>query len=340
MPLRPLLSSNAPSLVLDVDHSSAATEGRRAAAQIAAFVGLGETMAGRASIVVNELCTNLLKHARNGTLFIHGSGSDLDLLAVDRGPGMADVGLSLRDGYSSMGTSGTGLGAVRRLSTEFDIHSLPGRGTAVFARLSANGAAAGNSAAMRAGAFWRPLSLDDLCGDACAVFDSGEQIVCVVADGLGHGVAAADASRAAVAVASQATNLEPTRLLERMHAALKPTRGAAVAVAVIHPRERMLRFAGAGNIAASIKQDALSKNLVSVSGIVGHQVRALQEFRYDWAAGSTLIMHSDGLTSRWSFDQQPGLAARHPAIVAAVLARDFGRERDDRCALVVREERR
>lgn len=335
---RTLLTSTAPSLLLDVDHASAAIEARRMAASIAATVGLSETLAGAAAIIINELTTNLLKHAKEGMLFIRGDEDHLDLMAIDRGPGLRDVGACMRDGYSSSGTAGNGLGAVRRLASRFDIHSTPGRGTAVFASLGTNGHADANGAsAMRAGAFWQPMHADDLCGDACAVFQRSEELVCVVADGLGHGVEAAEASRAAIMAVAAATTPDPVRLLERMHAALRPTRGAAVAVTVIRPSTGAIRFAGVGNIAASIRTEEESKSLVSLPGIVGHQVRSMQEFRYEWRPGSLLVMHSDGLTSRWNMDQEPGLALKEPAIVSAVLARDFARDRDDRCVLTVRE---
>ncbi|HEX7708907.1 MAG TPA: SpoIIE family protein phosphatase [Thermoanaerobaculia bacterium] len=342
--LRTRLSSNAPWMVLEIDHASAAVEARSFASKIASRLGLGEQLSANAAIIINELTTNILKHATGGSLLIHGGGEDLDICATDSGPGAADMSAWMRDGFSSAGTSGTGLGAVRRLASQFDVHSVPRRGTVVFARLSAprDVATPGATPAVdlsRAGAAWRPMNLDDLCGDACGVFEKGDEIVCVVADGLGHGVAAGEASRTAVATIAQAGLVEPVRLLERAHVALKPTRGAAVAVAVIRPRDRELRFAGIGNISASIKTGSDSKSLVSVSGIVGHQVRAYQEFRYEWQPDSMLIMHSDGLTSRWTFDQLGGLATRHPATIAAALGRDFARERDDRCVLVVREER-
>jgi anti-sigma regulatory factor (Ser/Thr protein kinase) len=331
--VHPMLSSAAPWLQLDVDHASAAVEARRVVTSIGQRVGLDETMIGSASIIVNELSTNLVKHATHGVLFIHGAGDHVDIVAVDRGPGVRDIGASMRDGHSTTGTAGNGLGALRRLATKFDIQSTPGRGTAVFARLSATPP----SSAFLAGAFWRPMQIDDLCGDACVVFERGDEIVCIVADGLGHGVSAAEASRAAITVAMNVETVEPVRILERMHAALRSTRGAAIAVAVISPKQGAVRFAGIGNISASIRQNDASKSLVSLSGIVGHQVRSYQEFRYDWQQGATLVMHSDGLTSRWTLDE-PGLVNRHPAIIAAVLARDFARERDDRCVVVVRQE--
>jgi anti-sigma regulatory factor (Ser/Thr protein kinase) len=330
-----LLRSTTPSLTLDIDHSSAATEARRVVASICQMAGLSETACGAAAIIVNELTTNLLKHAKDGVLFAHGSGNSVDIVAVDRGPGVRDLASCLRDGFSSAGTAGTGLGAVRRLASQFDMHSVPGKGTVVFARIRA--AADAGVSPVETGAFWRAMQPDDLCGDACTVLTDGEVIVAVVADGLGHGVAAADASRAAVASVTNSFSSDPVRMLEILHAALRPTRGAAVAVAVIQKARRLVRFAGIGNIAATIRGAEGTKSLVSLNGIAGHQVRTMQEFQYDWPRAATLIMHSDGLTSRWNLEQEPGLAQKAPAIIAAVLARDFARERDDRCALVVRE---
>lgn len=330
---RILLSSTSPFLLLEVDHASAAIEARRVVASIASAAGLSETGAGAAAIIVNELTTNLVKHAKDGALFISGTADHLDLIAVDRGPGLRDVSQCMKDGYSSSGTAGNGLGAVRRLASQFDIHSMPGKGTVVFARLDAR---ANDGSPFRAGAFWRPMQMDDLCGDACVVMERGDEIVSIVADGLGHGVAAAEASRCAITVAAATASTDPVHLLERMHLALRPTRGAAVAVTVVNPSQRAVRFAGIGNIAATIRFDGETKSLVSLNGIVGHQVRSFQQFRYEWRTGSTLVMHSDGLTSRWSFDHDPALSHKEPAIIAAVLARDFARERDDRCVLVMR----
>jgi hypothetical protein len=73
-----------------------------------------------------------------------------------------------------------------------------------------------------------------------------------------------------------------------------------------------------------------------MNGTVGHSVAKLQQFSYPWEAGSLLIMHSDGLGTRWHVEQYPGLASRHPALMAGVLFRDFCRRRDDATILVTR----
>src|SRR5690606_24646577 len=125
-------------------------------------------------------------------------------------------------------------------------------------------------------------------------------------------------------------------VIDAAHAALRSTRGAAMAIAELRHAERVVRFAGVGNIAASIHDHHQTWNMVSYNGTVGHELRKVQEFTYAWPENGLLVMHSDGLTSRWSLAAYPGLAARHPSMTAAVLYRDFRRGRDDVTVLVAR----
>jgi len=128
-----------------------------------------------------------------------------------------------------------------------------------------------------------------------------------------------------------------TAIIARMHETLRPTRGAAVGLAEIDRERGRLSFAGVGNIAASIVADGAYRHVVSHHGTLGHDVRKIQAFEYPWPRGATLVMHSDGLTSKWGFDPYPGLLQRDPALVAAVLYRDFQRGNDDTTVVVVRE---
>jgi hypothetical protein len=157
-----------------------------------------------------------------------------------------------------------------------------------------------------------------------------------VADGLGHGTLAAAAATQAVRLFQQAPHERPAELLDRIHRGLRSTRGAAAAVVQLDGPSRSARFAGIGNIAAAILHHGTSRSLVSFSGIVGHQVRKIQELQYPWPEYATLVMHSDGLHTHWKLDGYPGLMQRDPSLVAAVLYRDFSRERDDVCVLVYR----
>jgi hypothetical protein len=80
--------------------------------------------------------------------------------------------------------------------------------------------------------------------------------------------------------------------------------------------------------------------MVSYNGTVGHEVRKIQEFTYQWPQQGLLVMHSDGLKTQWRLDRYPGLMHKHPSLIAGVLYRDFNRGRDDVTVLVAREEER
>jgi hypothetical protein len=96
-----------------------------------------------------------------------------------------------------------------------------------------------------------------------------------------------------------------------------------------------VRYTGVGNISGVLAGGERSRGLASQNGTVGLQLRKVQAFDYEWPPRGLLVMHSDGISNRWQLDTYPGLAQRHPAVVAGVLWRDFGRGRDDATIVVV-----
>jgi len=217
-------------LALAVSDASQVGEVRRAASALAARLGFGATLAGRVCLVATEAANNLVKHARDGVILmgsIEGAGeAGVEILALDRGPGMADVGRCARDGYSTAGSPGTGLGAVLRLSSFADVYSVPDLGTAPLARLGPGAGHAVEKGSFHVAALSVPKAGETECGDSWSVESVGGRTVFVVADGLGHGPLAADASRTAVRVFRENPHLAPAELLRKMHAALRATRGA------------------------------------------------------------------------------------------------------------------
>ena len=326
--------------VVSVVEGSQVGEARRAAAQVAERAGLGETERGKVAIVVTELANNLVRHARGGgEILLLATGAPdvvgVEVLSVDRGPGMADVAACMRDGFSTGGTPGTGLGAVRRLADRFEIHSTQPAGTVVLARVEAAGARDGLPKPQFEWAFiCIPVRGETLCGDTWRVAIAPDRLAVMLADGLGHGPLAADASDAAAAAFDADPFAGPKAVIEAAHARMQGTRGGAMAV--LELTGGAARYAGVGNIAGSIVTPAGSRGLASHNGTAGVQVRKVQEFDYPWPPDGMLVMHSDGLQSRWSLDAHPGAARRHPAVVAAWLYRDFSRGRDDLTVAVVR----
>lgn len=321
---------------VQVGDGSQVGEARRAAARLAQTLPLSDSRRSDAAIVATELATNLARHATHGRLLLQAlrsSGAEwLELMAIDGGPGIPDLPRVLQDGHSSGGTLGTGFGAVRRLSDAFDVFSTPGKGTVVLSRIR-TGAAPVDSPFV-VGATSLPAPHEDVCGDAWRVAERGRDLALLVADGLGHGALADEAARRAVTAFEQDPFDEDQSFFDRAHRTLGGSRGAAAARAVVTGAD--LRYAGIGNIAGSLIAPDVSRGLPSQNGTVGvDQRRKVNSSAYRWPERGLLLMHSDGISSRWSVTDYPGLIVRHPAVIAAVIARDFTRGRDDATAVVV-----
>jgi len=325
---------------LVISESSQVGGARRLAAGLAAALDFGETRQGQLALVVTEIGNNLVRHASYGELFIRAVEADgdigLEIIAVDKGPGIANLGQCMRDGYSTAGTAGNGLGAIARLSQHFEVYSLPGGGTVLLSQVWAKSECAPPDAAMVVGVVARPKPGQEVCGDSWAAEHLSSRSLYFLADGLGHGPDAAIASQEAVRAFRKNKSRRPKEILEAVHAALVRTRGVAAAVAEIHFDRQEVCFAGVGNIAATIVDPVNARSLVSYNGIVGHQVRKIQEFTYSWSRDALLVLHSDGLSSRWQVEHYSGLIVRHPALIAGVLYRDFQRDNDDATVLVAR----
>lgn len=333
-----LISSLSRQEAVAINHASDVSAARRLGHKLAEAQGFDETRAGRLAIIITEAATNIVKHAGQGMVFLapaqSAAGVGVDVVAVDDGPGIADIGSSLVDGVSTAGTAGTGLGALRRLSDEFDCYTAHGKGAAFYMRIWHGEPPP--SRPVVTGALALPLAGEEQCGDGWAVACHEDGATLLAADGLGHGPDAARAAEAAIATLDQQRGLEAAELMERIHAALRITRGAAVAVARIDCTRDELRFAGIGNISGCVYDLNGRRALVSHNGIVGHNMRKVQVFTVPCPPGALCILHSDGLQTQWDLDSYPGLRQRHPALVAAVLMRDFIRRRDDAMVLAVR----
>lgn len=320
--------------VYPVDDSSRIGEIRRASIVMAREEGLDETLTGNAALVATEISTNLFKHARNGEVFLsrlsNYSQPGLEMLAVDRGPGM-DLNRCLVDGYSSATTPGNGLGSIARLSQEFDAYSEPGKGTVLVARIRHSRASKTAIAGLV-----KPIAGEDVSGDAWAFRQQDQEIALIVADGLGHGVLAARAATEAVSAFRRGTDFSPAALLQQVHGALRQTRGAAVAVAHINHLTLEVRYAGIGNISGVLIGKDKSTAMISHNGTAGYHSPRLQEFSYRISEPAIIVMHSDGLHSGWTLDGHPGLRRRDPSVIAGVLYRDLTRIRDDACVAVLK----
>lgn len=319
-----------------VDEGTAVATARRHAAALAGSCGLGAERVADVEIVASELASNLVKHAGGGDLVLRPlPGAGIQLVAIDDGPGTRDLAALIPDGVSTAGTLGVGLSAVRRLASRLDLWSAPARGAVVVADL---GPAAADQDAVRSpvGHLTRTLRGESVCGDVVAHRPTRTGWLLLVADGLGHGPLAAEASGRAAEVFEAGTSDDPADLVQRMHGALTGTRGAAVTVARVDVSSRTVTHAGVGNITGRLlSTGGRPRTLVSQPGIVGHRLPRVRAQQQPLDDADLLVLHSDGLTEKWDAASLP--SARHDAaLCAAVLLRDAGTRRDDASVLALR----
>lgn len=330
-----------------VTDSTFVGEARRAAVDFAARLGFSMERASNLAIVTTELATNILKHASSGEIVLTGVFSEhhqgVDVVALDKGPGISSIAEALRDGYSTAGSPGTGLGAITRLADSFDLYTQPGRGTALSARIWDTSETLRNPSSqpgiggIEIGGLSVPVRGEPVSGDAWCVRRSPQGTTILVIDGLGHGHLAAEAAKLAVEIFLNTKEQSPAELLKAIHGALRATRGAAGAVSELDMETREVRFAGIGNISASVINAEQTRNLVSMNGTLGHEARGCREFTYAWPAGAALLLHSDGVTARMNLADYPGLLTKSCTLMAGVLYRDYNRGRDDATVVVARE---
>jgi hypothetical protein len=260
----------------------------------------------------------------------------VEVISLDAGPGIADLERCLAGGYSTAGTMGAGLGGVQRMSDMFDVYTRSDWGTVFLARVGGPG----NGNASRRfewGCVSLPVHGEKECGDQWSVRVRDTTFSAMVADGLGHGPLAARAAGVAEQVFVESDDLELTEYLARAHRAMSATRGAAVSVARGSATHGRVTFAGVGNVSGTIVASQEQKGMAAHNGTIGATLPNVKAFEYEWPEHALLVMHTDGLRSRWNLRDYPGLHARHPSIVAAALYKDFRRGNDDVTVLAARK---
>ncbi|HEY1402657.1 MAG TPA: ATP-binding protein [Pyrinomonadaceae bacterium] len=330
---------------------------RRAVHAYAVAIGFTERELAEIDIVVQEVGTNAARYSAGGGQ-IHFTGTlgaepGLEIFYTDRGPGIYDLDRVVRDGVSTGGSLGAGLGAVRRLMDECEVYSTvqnTGRlaalarrtthGTAILlrkwvaaARLSDKTHAA---ASRRIGVWTRPHPQEDQNGDAYFIRRRAGQTLLAVVDGLGHGAGAYEASRVALAVLAdwQGEGLE--EIFVAAHAALRPTRGAVMGACIIDTARGSFQYAGVGNIEVRVFNAPEPARPISNNGTLGARMHKVRVWSYAWAEGACVVLASDGVSASWDMNDYPGLLQHSPQLLAGILMRDYGRDTDDATVLVAR----
>ena len=189
---------------------------------------------------------------------------------------------------------------------------------------------------MQFGVVHRALKGQDACGDAYFIKEFGSKVLISVIDGLGHGPEAEAAAIMAVEHLDGNYEKSLTDIIKGCHETLKKTRGAVIGVALVDLELSLLRYAGLGNIEVRVRSRTTIRP-ISVSGILGHNLRKVREEVFPYAPDDLIILHSDGISAKFDLSlYPPEFFGQHPQTMAETITARFGRERDDLTIVVAR----
>ncbi|WP_433221068.1 SpoIIE family protein phosphatase [Dactylosporangium sp. CS-047395] len=322
---------------MNLDHRATVGRARRTAEHLGHLVGLQPHRLAQLAMVVTQAATNVIKHAIDGAILIRpvraARQGGVEVIATDRGPGIADAQAAVRDCRLTAATPGPLIDPLTWEAAWRDRYSHPGVGTTLAAQIWPDIAPRPHLASGTT----RPLTAHLPCGDGYAVQTTARGVRVLLADGLGHGPLAARATTSAIETFNRIPATSPADALTILHQVLRDTRGAAVAIAELDTTTLLIRFAGVGNLTcATISPTGTRRPLRCQPGIVGRHLPTVHEQYTPVTAGDVFIMHSDGVTARWDPLHFPGLFAHAPQLIAATLLHHASTRRDDASVLSIR----
>ena len=290
-------------------------------------------------IIVSELTSNLQKHTVGGAEILfgyidNGSSAYLEIICIDNGPGIADVKKVTADGFSSSGTLGHGFGSINRKADFLEIYSLLKWGTVILVRINQN-----TSKKQKELITGHQLVVakpgEETSGDGCYMQTTETGFKYLVADGLGHGPFANEAVNAAVKAFSETKEQTASEILRYMHREIKKTRGVVANVLIYNTLQKQWSICGVGNISTRLSGGQAVKNFIPYNGIVGHNIpTTLNDMVLPQAEYNHFISCSDGIKSRWDLQKFPMIYKNDPAILSAVLYKEYARRNDDMSVIV------
>jgi anti-sigma regulatory factor (Ser/Thr protein kinase) len=299
---------------------------------------------GEIDIVVSELSSNLVKHAGGGELLFRcfNSGekdSTFEIVSIDSGPGIPDMMRMSRDGVSTVGTLGNGLGAITRLSTFSQVYSIPKWGTIVYSRVSTNKDSfiehSTLSMDIRSLCVNKPREL--VCGDGYAIKKNKDDLQVFFGDGLGHGVHAEEAVKAAERCFMESKEVEPVEILRQIHEAVRKTRGLVALVATFNEKNNEWKICGIGNVLARMYSGIQYKNYMSYNGTVGMTIpNSMKDSIQQGEKNQHFVVCSDGIRTRWEINRYPSVFKYDGKILAACIYKDYTRRTDDSSVLIAK----
>lgn len=304
--------------------------------------GFSDERAGQLDIIVAELCSNLIKHAGHGQMLvkaIHEQGnSGVEVICLDKGPGITDIKRMMLDGSSTKKTLGQGLGAIQRLSDKFDIYSQKDWGTVILSRIFQHPLAYYTPRfTTEVKGLLVPKKGETACGDGFYYKQTNYQFKLFVGDGLGHGPEAAKAVEEAINSFKYCHEENPVDIIKYINSTVKKTRGLVGTVVTLDFETKEWSICGVGNILTRLSNFSQSKNYMSYNGILGHNIPgSLKEQRTPYEQGQYLVLCSDGIKTKWELSNYTGIYKNDLSVVTAAIYKDHTRNTDDASVVVAK----
>ena len=320
-----------------IDDEASLSTAREAALDLARSLRLPEPVVASLLLIVGELGSNQLRHARGGVITLRGVEREgvagVEVVAADQGGGLVDIGAALDGGPSEAGA--IGLSGVQRHADEVDLDVRLGVGTCVWARRYAGRVSRRREVAVLGGnsAGGRGWGVD-----ATVVRREGLRVL-ALADGLGHGPEAQEPARRAIAAVREAPEASLSELLRQADSALRGTRGAVMGLVSIDESTGALVHAAVGNITTSVRGGQDGRSFIGGHGVLGSgspRPQRVTEEAIELRPRDLVVLFSDGLRSRLELDVARRLASRHPLVVAQQLVERYARDNDDATVIVAR----
>jgi serine/threonine-protein kinase RsbT len=121
-----------------IEHETDIVTARQKARELAMKMGFTSTDQTLIALAISEIARNILSYAQRGKVVLgaldEGGRRGVLIVARDDGPGIPDIELAMRDGYSTGRSLGVGLPGAKRVMDDFELVSAPGTGTTVTMR--------------------------------------------------------------------------------------------------------------------------------------------------------------------------------------------------------------
>lgn len=330
---------------------------RRYIAEKSKETGFSSIEIGEISIVVNELCSNLIKHhSVEGKIIFKrlemNGRVGIEIIAEDKGPGILNVDEVIKDGISTKGTMGGGLGATKRLMDSFELYSRTntnlgkyigyghfvennGIGTILITqKWLKNGLDIGKKE-VKISVMSRPYMGCKVNGDVYYIKEFNNKVILALIDGLGHGI---EANKAAIRAKEllEENNYKPLKeLLYSIDNGMKNTRGAVIGVCIIDKETKIFQYGSIGNVQLRYILNNKTKKFIATNGTLGVSLNTrvnVQQSSYE--NGGIIAMNTDGISNKWEYDEYLDIPLHNPAVLSNMIFRDFARDNDDATVLV------